>query len=190
MCQLPPTSFHFDEVALDTRIRLNPSSVCPGFGMLETLSNLRAAMHQDRALLRVGYPNRKHATCATISDDVALQQQLVEVFFCPAIATEKNPGQSTLPGFYRLLPQLVGSFDPGGGVSGDGLPPGSGLFNSYVHSRAAVSTYRFDTLAWLRALEGGGDEPGVGLHHLTFTLRTQLRIEVLLKDESQKLSAC
>jgi hypothetical protein len=27
-------------------------------------------------------------------------------------------------GFCRLLPQLVGSCDPGGGVSGDGVPPG------------------------------------------------------------------
>jgi hypothetical protein len=34
---------------------------------------------------------------------------------------KKKPGQFTLPGFYRLLPQLVGSCDPGGvGVSGDG----------------------------------------------------------------------
>jgi hypothetical protein len=38
-------------------------------------------------------------------------------------AKKRNPGQSTLPGFYRLLPQLVGSCDPGGRVSGDGLPP-------------------------------------------------------------------
>jgi hypothetical protein len=39
--------------------------------------------------------------------------------------TKTNPGQFTLPGFYRLLPQLVGSCDPGGvGVSGDGVPPG------------------------------------------------------------------
>jgi hypothetical protein len=38
-------------------------------------------------------------------------------------ATEKNPGQFTLPGFYRLLPQLVGSCDPGGEVGGWG-PPG------------------------------------------------------------------
>jgi hypothetical protein len=36
-------------------------------------------------------------------------------------ATKRNPEQFTLPGFYRLLPQLVGSCDPGGvGVSGDG----------------------------------------------------------------------
>jgi hypothetical protein len=35
--------------------------------------------------------------------------------------TKRNPEQFTLPGFYRLLPQLVGSCDPGGvGVSGDG----------------------------------------------------------------------
>ena len=37
--------------------------------------------------------------------------------------TKRNPGQFTLPGFYRLLPQLVGSCDPGGGVGGWG-PPG------------------------------------------------------------------
>jgi hypothetical protein len=35
-------------------------------------------------------------------------------------ATKRNPGQFTLPGFYRLLPQLVGSCDPGGGVGGWG----------------------------------------------------------------------
>jgi hypothetical protein len=34
--------------------------------------------------------------------------------------TKRNPGQFTLPGFYRLLPQLVGSCDPGGGVGGWG----------------------------------------------------------------------
>jgi hypothetical protein len=32
---------------------------------------------------------------------------------------DKKPGQSALRGFYRLLPQLVGSFGPGGGVSGE-----------------------------------------------------------------------
>jgi hypothetical protein len=36
------------------------------------------------------------------------------------IATKKNLEAATLRGFYKLLPQLVGSFDPGGGVSGDG----------------------------------------------------------------------
>ena len=35
-------------------------------------------------------------------------------------ATKRNPGQFTLPGFYRLLPQLVGSSDPGGEVGGWG----------------------------------------------------------------------
>jgi len=35
-------------------------------------------------------------------------------------ATKRNPGQFTLPGFYRLLPQLVGSCDPGGEVGGWG----------------------------------------------------------------------
>jgi len=34
------------------------------------------------------------------------------------------------------LPQLVGSFDPGGGVSGDGLPPGSGPAQTYITSRS------------------------------------------------------
>jgi hypothetical protein len=38
-------------------------------------------------------------------------------------ATKRNPGQFTLSGFYRLLPQLVGSCDPGAGL-GDGVPPG------------------------------------------------------------------
>jgi hypothetical protein len=36
--------------------------------------------------------------------------------------TKRNPGQFTLPGFYRLLPQLVGSCDPGGEVRGWGRP--------------------------------------------------------------------
>jgi hypothetical protein len=36
--------------------------------------------------------------------------------------TEKNPEQNTLPGFYRLLPQLVGSCDPGGEVGDGGRP--------------------------------------------------------------------
>ena len=36
------------------------------------------------------------------------------------LVTEKNPEQNTLPGFYRLLPQLVGSCDPGGEVGGWG----------------------------------------------------------------------
>jgi hypothetical protein len=30
---------------------------------------------------------------------------------------QKNPGQFTLPGLYRLLPQLVGYYDPDGEVS-------------------------------------------------------------------------
>ena len=48
-------------------------------------------------------------------------------------ATKINPGQSTFPGFYRLLlPQLVGSFVSGGGVSGDGCRPGGAyLINSF-----------------------------------------------------------
>ncbi len=47
-------------------------------------------------------------------------------------ATKKNPEAETLPGFYRLLPQLVGSFDPGGvrGVGGRGMPSGSEPINS------------------------------------------------------------
>ena len=32
----------------------------------------------------------------------------------PLTATKKNPEQPTVPGFASLLPQLVGSFDPGG----------------------------------------------------------------------------
>jgi hypothetical protein len=43
------------------------------------------------------------------------------------IATKKNLEAATLRGFYKLLPQLVGSFDPGGGVRGLGMPPGSNL---------------------------------------------------------------
>ena len=42
--------------------------------------------------------------------------------------TKRNPGQFTLPGFYRLLPQLVGSCDPGGGVGGWGAA-GIGLLD-------------------------------------------------------------
>ena len=41
---------------------------------------------------------------------------------------KRNPGQFTLPGFYRLLPQLVGSCDPGGGVGGWGAA-GIGLLD-------------------------------------------------------------
>ena len=37
---------------------------------------------------------------------------------------KKNPGSPRCRGLYRLLPQLVGSCDPGGEVSGDGGPPG------------------------------------------------------------------
>jgi hypothetical protein len=55
---------------------------------------------------------------------VTRTQHALKISLGPLTATEKNPGQSTLPGFYRLLPQLVGSCDPGGRVSGDGLPPG------------------------------------------------------------------
>ena len=35
--------------------------------------------------------------------------------------TKRKPGQFTLPGFYRLLPQLVDSCDPGGGVRAWGI---------------------------------------------------------------------
>jgi hypothetical protein len=38
---------------------------------------------------------------------------------------KKEPEKFTLPGFYRLLPQLVGSFDLGGGCRGMGAPLGS-----------------------------------------------------------------
>jgi hypothetical protein len=34
--------------------------------------------------------------------------------------TKRNPGQFMLPGFYRLLPQPVGSCNPGGEVGGWG----------------------------------------------------------------------
>ena len=53
-------------------------------------------------------------------------------------ATEKNPGQDTRSrGLCRLLPQLVSSFDPGDGVSGDGVPPGSGLSISNLGHEAS-----------------------------------------------------
>ena len=42
-------------------------------------------------------------------------------------ATKKNPGSPRSGGLCRWLPQLVGFFDPGGGVRGMGMPPGSGL---------------------------------------------------------------
>ena len=60
--------------------------------------------------------------------------------------TKKNPGQSTLPGLCRLLPQLVGSYDPGGGVSGDGNAARVGPINSdlsraiYPRNVAAVQS--------------------------------------------------
>jgi hypothetical protein len=45
-------------------------------------------------------------------------------------AKKRTPGKSVVPwGCYRLLPQLVGSFDPGGRVGGTGMPPRIGLFN-------------------------------------------------------------
>jgi hypothetical protein len=41
---------------------------------------------------------------------------------------KRTPGSPCTQGLCRLLAQIVGSFDPGGvGVSGDGVPPGSGL---------------------------------------------------------------
>ena len=39
--------------------------------------------------------------------------------------TKRTPGSPLSRGLCRLLPQLVGSYDPGGGVSGMGMPPGS-----------------------------------------------------------------
>ncbi len=68
--------------------------------------------------------------------------------------TKKNPEAVQLPGFYRLLPQLVGSFDPGGVVaSGMGDAARMGLFNlrrpasqdtasGYAADRAASRTSR------------------------------------------------
>ena len=58
---------------------------------------------------------------------------------------ERTPGQSTLPGFCRLLPQLVGSFDPGGGVSGDGCRPDHSYLSAHgshisAHSVASGMT--------------------------------------------------
>jgi hypothetical protein len=62
---------------------------------------------------------------------VTAQQQFEKVLRCVLTATKRNPGQFTVPGLCRLLPQLVGSFDPGGGAGGQ-LPPGSGLSTSNV----------------------------------------------------------
>ena len=48
---------------------------------------------------------------------------------------KKTPGSSRSQGFYRLLPQLVGSCDPGGvGVSGDAAR--RGLFNIHTYNFA------------------------------------------------------
>jgi len=52
--------------------------------------------------------------------------------------TKRNPGQFTLPGFYRLLPQLVGSRDPGGGVGGWGAAR-IGLLDSTVTAKSIRS---------------------------------------------------
>jgi hypothetical protein len=52
----------------------------------------------------------------TPAKSVQLQKSVLTV-------TEKNPGEFTLPGFYRLLPQLVGSCDPGGEHRGMGGRP-------------------------------------------------------------------
>jgi hypothetical protein len=39
----------------------------------------------------------------------------------------QRPGSPRSRGIYSLLPQLVGSFDLGGGCRGMAVPPGSGL---------------------------------------------------------------
>jgi hypothetical protein len=94
---------------------------------------------------------------------VTLEQQISEMSFWALTATKRNPGQSTLPGFYRLLPQLVGSFDPGGGVSRDGNaarvgPLKSNLIGETSHGTTAVtrptvprSALRVRTSALLRS---------------------------------------
>jgi hypothetical protein len=59
-------------------------------------------------------------------------------------ATKRDPGQFTLPGFYRLLPQLVGSCDPGGAGLGDRAPPGLAHWSSSiltVHFCANLSNF-------------------------------------------------
>ena len=58
---------------------------------------------------------------------------------------KKEPRAGQLRGFYRLLPQLVGSFDPGGGwVSGDGVPPGSGLLFEILAAQHSGAISRHD----------------------------------------------
>jgi hypothetical protein len=53
-------------------------------------------------------------------------------------ATKINPGQSTHPGPLESA-SLVGSSDPDGGVSGDGLPPRSGTFRRALAPRRVES---------------------------------------------------
>jgi len=62
----------------------------------------------------------------------------------------KEPRAIHAPGSLQVVAS-VGSFDPGGGVSGDGVPPGSGLsiqilvtkpLRDYAADRAAFSTSR------------------------------------------------
>jgi hypothetical protein len=57
-------------------------------------------------------------------------------------ATKRNTGQFTLSGFYRLLPQLAGSCDPGGEVGGWGPPGLAYQFNLRIKEEPAGSLDR------------------------------------------------
>ena len=56
--------------------------------------------------------------------------------------TKRNSGQFMLRGFYRLLPQLVGSCDPGGEVGGWGPPGLTYWINDNGEKLSAVSPHK------------------------------------------------
>jgi hypothetical protein len=61
---------------------------------------------------------------STLCLHVADEQHPLKIFQRHLTATKNEPlGSPRSQGFYRLLPQLVGSSDTGGGDVGDGVPP-------------------------------------------------------------------
>jgi hypothetical protein len=75
----------------------------------------------------------------TLTSSFCLQQH-PDISAWSLIATKRNPEQFTLPGFYRLLPQLVGSFDPSAGCRASCLPAGDHSVQQahYRQSDAAI----------------------------------------------------
>jgi hypothetical protein len=59
------------------------------------------------------------------------------------------PGSPRSRGLCRLLPQLVGSFDPGGGCRGMGMPPGSRLSIQNLSLSSHNVALRSGDPAWL-----------------------------------------